>query len=117
VLRSLLRADLITVTKARQPDAIAALRTAIAAIDNAEAVTTPDQPGSAVSEYVAGAVAGVGSSEAARRVLSLADLRAILQEEIDERIVAADRYDSYGKASAADRLRREADVLRKYLDR
>lgn len=117
ILRPLLRADLVAAMKARQPEAIAALRTAVAAIDNAEAVAAPDRPGSAMSEHVAGAGAGGGSTEAARRVLSAADLRAIVQEQIAERLDEADRYDRYGEAGAADRLRREADVLKKYLNR
>ena len=117
MLRSLLHADLVAAMKARQREAITALRTAIAAIDNAEAVTAPDQPGSAMSEHVAGAGVGVGSTEAARRVLSVADLRAILQEQIAERLEEADRYDIYGEAGAAERLRREADVLKKSLNR
>jgi uncharacterized protein YqeY len=117
MLRSLLRADLVAAMKARQREAITALRTAIAAIDNAEAVTAPDRPGPAMNEHVAGAGVGVGSTEAARRVLSVADLRAILREQIAARRDEADRYDRYGEAGAADRLRREADVLKQYLNR
>ncbi|MET8032007.1 hypothetical protein [Streptomyces sp. NPDC005345] len=115
-LRSLLRTDLVAAMKARRTEAVSALRTAIAVIDNAEAVDTPAQASvHAVSEHVAGARTGVGSTEAERRVLSLDDVRALLQAQVDDRTGEADRYDTYGQRDAALRLRREADVLRQYL--
>ncbi|MER7976594.1 hypothetical protein [Streptomyces sp. NPDC095817] len=115
-LRSLLRTDLVAAMKARRTEAVSALRTAIAVIDNAEAVDTPAQASvHTVSEHVAGARTGVGSTEAERRVLSLDDVRALLQAQVDDRTGEADRYDTYGQRDAALRLRREADVLRQYL--
>ncbi|MFG2433410.1 hypothetical protein [Streptomyces sp. NPDC048508] len=115
-LRSLLRTDLVAAMKARRTEAVSALRTAIAVIDNAEAVETPAQASvHAVSEHVAGAGTGVGSTEAERRVLSLDDVRALLQAQVDDRTGEADRYDTYGQVDAALRLRREADVLSRYL--
>lgn len=42
-LRDALRRDLASAMKAREPDAVSALRTVIAAIDNAEAVPAPDE--------------------------------------------------------------------------
>ena len=115
-LRSLLRTDLVAAMKARRTEAVSALRTAIAVIDNAEAVDTPAQASvHTVSEHVAGARTGVGSTEAERRILSLDDVRALLQAQVDDRTGEADRYDTYGQRDAALRLRREADVLRQYL--
>ncbi|MFD7682903.1 hypothetical protein [Streptomyces sp. NPDC060187] len=115
-LRSLLRTDLVAAMKARRTEAVSALRTAIAVIDNAEAVETPAQASvHAVSEHVAGAGTGVGSTEAERRVLSLDDVRALLQAQVDDRTREADRYDTHGQRDAALRLRREADVLSRYL--
>ncbi|MEU8790872.1 hypothetical protein [Streptomyces sp. NPDC048643] len=114
-LRSLLRADLVAAMKARRTEAVTALRTAIAVIDNAEAVEAPAQAAHAVSEHVAGARTGVGSTEAERRVLSVDDVRALLRAQVDDRIGEADRYDTYGQRDAALRLRREADVLGQYL--
>lgn len=115
-LRSLLRTDLVAAMKARRTEAVSALRTAIAVIDNAEAVNTPAQASvHTVSEHVAGARTGVGSTEAERRILSLDDVRALLQAQVDDRTGEADRYDTYGQRDAALRLRREADVLRQYL--
>ncbi|MFJ8991000.1 hypothetical protein ACIRQH_11535 [Streptomyces sp. NPDC102279] len=115
-LRSLLRADLVAAMKARRTEAVTALRTAIGVIDNAEAVEAPTRSAShAVSEHVAGARNGVGSTEAERRVLSVDDVRNLLQSQIDDRAGEADRYDTYGQRDAALRLRREADVLSRYL--
>ncbi|MFD7278552.1 hypothetical protein ACFV80_16275 [Streptomyces sp. NPDC059862] len=115
VLRSMLRTDLVAAMKARRPDAVAALRTALAVIDNAEAVAAPDRAAHAASEHVAGARSGAGSTEAERRVLSVGEVRALLQAQIGDRANEADRYDTYGRHDAARQLRREADVLRKYL--
>jgi len=114
-LRSRLRADLLAAMKARQLEAVSALRTALAEIDNAEAVAAPVQDRKLASEHIAGASAGVGSTEAARRVLSLEELRALLRAQVSERLAEAGRYDGLGQGEAADRLRREAEVLGKYL--
>jgi uncharacterized protein YqeY len=114
-LRATLRADLITAMKARDSDAVAALRTAIAAIDNAEAVDRPDGATATTSEHFAGAHLGVGSTEVARRNLTIDDVHAILQEQMAERSVEADRYDQLGRREAAARLRREANALAKYV--
>ncbi len=50
-----LRLGLTAALKARDRDALAALRTAIAAIDNAEAVSAPDTPPPAISAHITGA--------------------------------------------------------------
>jgi hypothetical protein len=54
--------------KARDADALAALRTAIAAIDNAEAVEAPGMEPPVTSAHIAGARSGAGSTEAAQRL-------------------------------------------------
>jgi uncharacterized protein YqeY len=115
-LRSALRADLVTAMKARQSDAVAALRTTLAAFDNAEAVAAPASPGTVVtSEHFAGSAAGLGATEAVRRVLSLDDMYGILRAQVAERNSEAENYESLGQSAAAARLRREVDVLRGYL--
>jgi uncharacterized protein YqeY len=115
LIRTALRADLVAAMKARHVDAVTALRTAIAAIDNAEAVDAPadDQP--RASEHIAGARSGVGATEAERRDLTASTVRAILREQISERVAEAERYDGHGQTAAADRLRREADALIRYV--
>lgn len=114
-LRARMRRDLTVAMKARQADVVSALRTALAAIDNAEAVDVPPGDTVTASGPVAGAQAGVGSTEAARRVLSIEEVYALLETQIAERVAAADQYDAHGRHDMADRLRREAGILRSYV--
>ncbi|MGW4489070.1 GatB/YqeY domain-containing protein [Amycolatopsis sp. NPDC004368] len=116
-MRASLRAGLKTALKNRDRVATTALRAALAAIDNAEAVPV-DQPLSTASgtEHVVGAALGVGAAEAARRELSDADVRAIVENEVVERATAAAEYAGLGRAEAAERLQAEAEVLTSYLD-
>lgn len=114
--RARLRSGLTAAMKARDKDAVAALRTALAAIDDAQAVPLPPVAGPAASgEHVAGAAVGLGSTEVARRELTVDELRGVLRGQIGERVAEAVTYDGLGRADAADRLRREAAVLEAYL--
>jgi hypothetical protein len=95
---------------------VSALRSAQAAIGNAEAVAVPpasQAPGG--NQHFAGTVAGLGAAEARRRVLSAADAEEIIRAEVAERHGAADLYEQAGHADRATRLRREADALRMVL--
>jgi hypothetical protein len=114
-LRAALRRDLTAALKARQPGAVAALRVAIAAIDNAQAVAAPGGGPAAASSHIAGARSGAGSAEAPRRPLSRDELHAILRGQIDELTREADRYDTLGRAGQAGRLRDQAGLLAAYL--
>jgi uncharacterized protein len=114
-LRAALRRGLTAALKARQPDAVAALRTAIAAIDNAEAVAAPDTSAPATSARIAGAHSGVGSAEAPRRRLDSGRVRSILRDQITEHTREADRYDALGRTDVARRLRDQARLLAQYL--
>jgi uncharacterized protein YqeY len=114
-LRTALQADLRVALKARATEAVSALRTSLAALDNAAAVPVSAQPNARASQHVAGAQAGVGSTEVPRRVLSIDEARGILQAQIDERLAVATEYEANDRGDAAARLRREADVLRRYL--
>ncbi|MEU2942440.1 GatB/YqeY domain-containing protein [Nocardiopsis alba] len=113
--RARMRADLVTAMRERRRETVSALRTALAALDNAEAAPAPETPSTTVNEHVAGSRSGVGSTEAPRRVLSADRVRALLNEQIEERTVEADRYEAHGRHDAARRLRTEADALRPYL--
>jgi uncharacterized protein YqeY len=114
-LRARLSAALKVSMRARDQVAVAALRSALGAIGNAEAVpadqhapkAAPGQDG----PHFAGATAGLGAAETPRRVLSPADLNAIMRAEISERTQAADQYAASGFTDQAERLRREAAVL------
>lgn len=115
-LRARMRTDLTAAMKARDKNAVAALRTGLAAIDNAEAVAAPEPSGPpATSEHVAGTVVGLGAAEVARRALTLDDVHAILAGQVTEWTAEADRYESLGRPDEAARLRRESDLLRAYL--
>jgi uncharacterized protein YqeY len=114
-LRAALRQGLTSALKARDHDALAVLRTTIAAIDNAEAVPALGTNPSATSVHVAGSSGGLGSTEAARRQLSASELRDILRAQITEHTREADRYDALGQSDAAERLRRRARTLTAYL--
>jgi uncharacterized protein len=114
-LRAALRHGLTTALKARDTDALAALRTTVAAIDNAEAVPALGTSPSATSVHIAGSRSGPGSTEAARQQLSASELRDILRGQITELAREADRYDALGQADAAERLRRQARTLTAYL--
>ncbi len=65
---------------------------------------------------MAKAATGAGATEVTRRQLSPADLQAIVGAEISERETMALRYEQAGQADRADRLRREARILRDVLE-
>jgi uncharacterized protein len=121
-LTARLRQALAEALRARDPIAVSALRSALGAIGNAEAVepgaaaaagfASPAGPG---SPHVAGAAAGVGAAEVARRTLAVADIEQIVRAEAAEREQAAHGYERSGHADRAGRLRREAQVLRSVL--
>jgi len=114
-LRAVLRRDLTAALRARQPDTVAALRSAIAAIDNAQAVAAPAGPAPATSAHIAGAREGAGSAEVPRRRLSGAEARAILGDQVAEYDREADRYRALGQPEAGQRLADQARLLAAYL--
>jgi len=116
-LSARLRAALTTAMKARDRTAVTALRAALAAIDNAGAVT-PTRDGVALTEGpIAGAVAGLGAAEATRRALSDDDIVALVWAEVTDREDAATGYDQAGRDDHAQQLRDEAAALRQVLGR
>jgi hypothetical protein len=117
-LPAALRDGLTRALKARDAEALSALRTAIAAIENAEAIATTattDTQRPVTSADIAGASSGVGSTEAVRRSLSTGQLRDILADQITEYAREADRYDALGQSDAAHRLRHRARILAAYV--
>jgi len=134
-LRGRLRRALPAAMKARDAPAVTALRSALAAIDNAEAVDNPDRaevaeappgaeappagarpPAGEEAPAFAGTVPGVGAAEAERRRLTPAQAAEIVRAEVADRQAAADAYDRAGQAERADRLRTEARILGSYLE-
>ncbi len=104
-LRARLKADLPKAMKARQSNTVNALRTVLAAIDNAEAV-----------EVDTSRVPLVGrSNDVQRKVLTEEDIAAILQREIADLRAAIAKYQQIGKVAEADQLQAGLEVLVGYL--
>ncbi|WP_433202079.1 hypothetical protein ACQP1G_11550 [Nocardia sp. CA-107356] len=106
-LRDRLRTALSAAMKTRDRSAIAGLRSALGAIDNAEAIDTVDIKAGAI-EYSA---VGLGAAEARRRDLTEADIAQIVRAEITDRHQSADEYDTLGRSDHGDLLRAEAAAL------
>jgi uncharacterized protein YqeY len=117
VLRMRLRRDLRAAMKAQRRDEMAALRSLIAAVDNAESVEDSPQPSRTSSAHVAGSVRGLGAADAARRSLSERDVQRIIEAELWERDAQAERLELLGRVEDASRLRSEADVILRYQTR
>ncbi|BBZ28942.1 hypothetical protein MMAD_32370 [Mycolicibacterium madagascariense] len=115
ILREEVRRDLRTAIKSRQPETISVLRTIIAAIDNAEAIQPEAHMPRSADGTVAHSSPGVGSTEAPRRELAMRDVHAIIRDLLHEYDTQAQQYRSMRQHEAADRLRRQANILHSYL--
>lgn len=109
-VRDRLKVELTAAMRSKDRAAVAALRSALGAIDNAEAVPAPPPPGPGETP-IAGAVAGVGATEAARRRLTESDIAGIVEAEIADLRAGADDYDRLGRPDRAAELRAGADAL------
>jgi hypothetical protein len=87
------------------------MRSAIAALENAEAVPTSPALGAETSRHVAGAAIGVGAAEAERLALDEATESAILRAEVDSLLEAAREYASLGRSDPAVEARAAATEL------
>ena len=110
-LRSQFRRHLGAAVRDRDRVAVAALREAIAALDNAEAILPDGELQAGSSEYVAGGVVGLGAAEAERRILDAGEQRAIVRAVIEMRLTAASTYDEHGQGARASELRSGAEIL------
>lgn len=110
-LTAVLRAAMKQAMRAHDQDALRALRTAVAAIDNAAAAPAVELDTATGGGPIAGAARGVGATEVARRELTDNDVAAIVRTQIDERRAQADEFDGLGQTDAATARRREADAL------
>lgn len=138
-LRDRLRRALPAAMKARDRPAVTALRSALAAIDNAEAFD-PDEalpegvydvlepagwePADPDADDVdaahpgfAGTIAGVGATEVERRSLTPKQVEGIVRAEIETREVAATVLEGVGKHEHAERVRAEMKVLLSHVNR
>ena len=108
-LRERLRAALKTAMKARDRDTVSALRSTLAAIDNAEAVDASAMaPGALAIEQ---SPVGVGVAEVERRNLTEDQVAEIVRTEIADREAAARDYDRRGSTEHAELLRTQARAI------
>lgn len=108
-MSEMLRADLKAAMRERRREHAALLRTLIAAIDNAEAVQA-----SAAQMSEGFRQLGDPSGEVARRVLTQAEVAAVLEAEAQGRLVAAGQYRAGGNMGEALRLEAEAEAISAY---
>ena len=100
-LQQRLQAALPIAMKARDQPAVRALRSALAAIENAAAVEESAH--------------GPGVTEVPRREQDEAEFERIVRTEISERLQAADAYEKWGQLGEAERKRAEARALQMHL--
>jgi uncharacterized protein YqeY len=113
-LRVRLRQALPEAMRARDKAAVSALRSTLAALDNAEAV--PEDVNAGRAAALEQAPVGVGVTEARRRELSEPAVADVVRAEADERLEVADQLTAPEHADRAARLRAEAAVLLGFLD-
>ncbi len=111
-LRDRLGAALRVAMRSRDRVAVAALRSALSAIANEEAVPVETMPAAGAAELSA---LGAGAADAPRRVLGEALERQVVAAEAEELETAAARVEGHGRHEDATRLRAEAEVLRRHL--
>jgi len=102
-----MQADLSAAMKARDSARVAVLRATLGALANAEAVEAPTGPISLT--------AAAGATEVARRELTDADVRAVIERERNELLAAADERANLGLPDDAAELRGQATALDPYL--
>jgi uncharacterized protein YqeY len=106
-LRAALASALPPAMRRRDRVTVTAVRSALAAVANAEAVPLPR-----VEDAAPGPVVGLGASEVRRRELSEAEVAAVVRAVVTEREHGAGLYESLGDFERAGTLRAEARVLR-----
>jgi uncharacterized protein len=109
-LRRRLRESLKAALGVRDRIAAAAIRSAMSAIDNAEAVDISQAP-APTAGTVGGIRLGVGAGEAARRELSDQDVLEVVRAEVSDRRAAAAEYERLSRTDEANRLRAGANAL------
>lgn len=110
-LRAALRSALAAAMARRDRAALAVYRTAISAIDNAEAAPLADEHRAGALE----AAPGVGQADVPRRPLTTQEELDVVRGEVQERRVAAGSL-AATNPDAARRLHDDADLLQTLLD-
>ncbi|MEY4249902.1 MAG: hypothetical protein RJA87_1535 [Pseudomonadota bacterium] len=105
-MKAQIRAELVKAMRAKAALKVAALRTVLAALDNAESVPVGTQHRRSETHGFGGP-----GTEVPRRILTTHEVQALVRSEITKRIDAAGQMDILGQGPQADRLREEALVL------
>ena len=105
-MKALIRAALVTAMRAKETLKVAALRTVLAALDNAESVLVGTQHQRYETHEF-----GDPRTEVPRRILTADEVQALVRSEITKRLDAAVQMDLLGQVPQADRLRQEALAL------
>ena len=105
-MKALIRAALVTAMRAKETLKVAALRTVLAALDNAESVPVGTQ-----HQRYENLAFGDPGTEVPRRILTANEVQALVRSEITKRLDAAVQMDLLGQVPQADRLRQEALAL------
>lgn len=135
-VRDQLRAALKRAMKERQRPTMMTLRSMLAAIDNAEAVPPPPELAGITMETIQAMQAARDrargetnealeelrrepivnrSADVPRRLLTEADIRAILRGEADSRRASMEKYEAVGRYDEVERLREEIEIFDLYL--
>jgi hypothetical protein len=116
-LRAALRDRLKAAMRARDGRTAGAMRTVIAALENAEAVPVKST-GTPVtsSEYVAGTSLGPGSGEFPRRVLSPDEERALVAREVAELRLSSATLAKVGRHKRSAEMLRIAETVEEVLE-
>jgi uncharacterized protein YqeY len=111
-----LRERIRAAMKAREASVLSMWREVLALVENAEAVPVASSAtGVSDDAPFAASIAGLGSAEATRRVLSSDEVRTLLVADVAERRSAAGEFDRVGQGAAADVLRAQAAALEDFL--
>ncbi|MDR1386683.1 MAG: hypothetical protein LBJ44_03645 [Propionibacteriaceae bacterium] len=106
------RAELKRALRSRDAAAIAALRSLLAVLDNAGAQPPSRSDAAAtVSEHFAGAVAGLGATEAERRRLDPAEVAQLVEREVADRLEQAEQLERAGRDRESAWARYQAKLL------
>lgn len=108
VIRARIRTDLRIAMGARKMEEVAVLRTLLAALDNAEAVSVPPKRYT-VRQF------GDPATEVPRKQLGAEDVVAILEAEQSEKLSVASSLEQVGRTEDAAKLRNAAAIVARYL--
>jgi len=111
-LRARMATALTAAMRARDRVAVSAIRSALSAVANAEAVPVDTMPRAGAVETAA---VGAGAADAPRRELTPDDVRAVVEAEAAEHDRSAAHLADAGRPDDAARVSAGADVLRALL--